>query len=369
VMLMTYSKSSEKILVLVVDLDDDLGREGIKTPVIGYENVLKIAIEYGLKKPNDSDLNAMFSALNIFKKLESKGFDVEISVVSGDQKDPVKASLRVRDSLSVLKKTFGFTSIYFVSDGAYDEKIIPILTGFGNIVGVERVIVEQSRGIEESYILFSRYIKKALTEQPYTRYFLGIPGLILLAYGLLSLMGLTSYVWIGVSLIVGLALSVKGFGVFDQVIEYWKTSPLAGVSLGLSLSLILYTIILDLFVLYLYGFNITSIKNMINLTALPLVTGLILLLSSRIFYKAFKGYPHLIWRDAVLLIPVVFFIIFINNLNNELAKMSENNGFNELTRLFSMQYIYLPLLLAIVITIIMTLFFIILDIIIMRRIG
>ncbi len=360
-------KSDGKVLVLVVDIDDDLGREGFSTPVIGYENVLKIATEFGIRKPSDSDLNALFSALNIYKRLVEEGWNVEIAVLTGDSNNLFKASLKINNFLEALKKTMDFKYIYFISDGVHDERIMPIIENHGKILGIERVIVEQSRSIEETYILLSKYIRKALTEQPYTRFSLGIPGLILLLYAITSLMGFSSYVWETTSLIIGLLLFVKGFGLFDQIIEHWKTSPIIGVLSATAMVLLLYVVFIDLLIIYFYGASVKSLKLLINMSMLPLVLGIASLFSSRIFYKVVKGYPQKIWRDTIYMIPLIFFIVFVNNFNRELSRMGENTSIEQVFKLLEAQHIYLPLLLAIIFTVFLTFFFIVLDILIVKK--
>ncbi|MEM4702165.1 MAG: DUF373 family protein, partial [Archaeoglobaceae archaeon] len=75
-----------KKLVLTIDRDDDLGQKtGISSPGIGRENVLQAAIRLILADPEDSDANAMFSAVKIYDELIEKGEDCEVVVVAGDK--------------------------------------------------------------------------------------------------------------------------------------------------------------------------------------------------------------------------------------------------------------------------------------------
>ena len=71
-----------RTLVLSVDRDDDLGfKAQIECPVIGREACLSAANSLGLADPEDSDLNAIFQAVQIYDELQGKGEDVEIAIV------------------------------------------------------------------------------------------------------------------------------------------------------------------------------------------------------------------------------------------------------------------------------------------------
>src|SRR5205823_6437131 len=63
-----------KILVLCVDRDDDIGvKTGIKTPLIGREANLNAATKLGLADPEDSDVNALLSAISTYDGLVRDG--------------------------------------------------------------------------------------------------------------------------------------------------------------------------------------------------------------------------------------------------------------------------------------------------------
>jgi len=365
---MISQKNPTKLLVLVVDLDDDFGREGIKTPVIGYDNVLKTAIEFGLKQPNDSDLNALFQALKTYNALRGKyGGSIEIAVVAGDPENTANALLRINSLLEELKNKLGFTDIYLISDGVHDELVIPILYNYGRLIGVERVVVTQSMSIERSYVLFGRYLKKALTEQPYTKYFLGIPGLMLMLYIVASLIGVVEYVWQLILLITGITLLVYGFGFHDNLKKYWRTSPLTGFLYGASILLLAYSLATALIALRVYGFELAALKYILTVSSTALIISLILYITCGMFYKILRGEYGSIWREALILIPVVFLAIFIVNLNAELSKVGEVEDLSILVNLLSLNTIYWPLMIGILFAIVLSVVFTILDHVLSRR--
>src|SRR5207247_1009848 len=74
-----------KILVLCVDRDDDIGvKTGIKTPLIGREANLNAATKLGLADPEDSDVNALLSAVSTYDGLVRDGQLAEIATICGD---------------------------------------------------------------------------------------------------------------------------------------------------------------------------------------------------------------------------------------------------------------------------------------------
>ena len=80
----------DRILVLTVDRDDDLGNKtSIRGPVVNRRNVLTAALKLGMADPEESDTNAILGALAQYDRLlESKGAEdeVEVAVLTGDEK-------------------------------------------------------------------------------------------------------------------------------------------------------------------------------------------------------------------------------------------------------------------------------------------
>ncbi|MEM0223784.1 MAG: DUF373 family protein, partial [Thermofilum sp.] len=59
-----------KLLVLCVDRDNDIGTTlGVQTPILGEEALTRVAIEFALRRPEDSDANAIFAALQTLRDL------------------------------------------------------------------------------------------------------------------------------------------------------------------------------------------------------------------------------------------------------------------------------------------------------------
>jgi putative membrane protein len=212
---MSYaSKSKEigKLLILCVDRDNDLGtKAGIETPIIGKEKCKDAASSLALADPEEADANAIFATIKECEDLEGKGYDCEIAIVSGSAKGGIEADRKVREELLFLIERIKPNGIVLVSDGIEDEKVIPIIQSIIPIISVKRVIIRHSQRIEESYEVLGRYLKILVTEPRYARYVLGVPGLLLLMIGILTLTGLVKEATTIALILIGGALIVKAF--------------------------------------------------------------------------------------------------------------------------------------------------------------
>ena len=223
-------QQKERILVLAVDFDDDLSRAGIKTPIYGYKQVLDAAIRFALYDPEDSDLNALFAVLKIADELSSKGYDAIPAVVAGSETGGTTASLMIRKQVEELVKKTRANGVIVVSDGSEDELVVPIISSLTSIYGIRRVVVKQHRGVEETYLLLARYIRKALTEPRFSRLFLGVPGVILIVISALSLAGMLREALLVGLMLLGAAMVITGFGLEDKILSAILETPVSMVS-------------------------------------------------------------------------------------------------------------------------------------------
>jgi Predicted membrane protein len=92
----------ERTAVIYVDWDDDLGKLGIQTPLIGEESVKGAIFKFMEYNPEDSDLNTMIAALNIYKKLKESGIEAEIVFISGSSRSGLEASLEFSSKLDAV---------------------------------------------------------------------------------------------------------------------------------------------------------------------------------------------------------------------------------------------------------------------------
>ncbi len=201
----------------MVDRDDDVGvKTGLKAPIIGRDNCLSAALALGTADPEEADANAIMGAIKAYDQLKSEG-ECEIAIITGSPEGGLRADKIIKGQVDKIKEVVNFTDIVLVSDGVEDEAVLPLLMSYAPIRSVVRIVVKHSQNIEESYIVLGKYIKMALFDMRYSKYFLGIPGLILLIYSILyftPVRDLASYL---ILLLVGIAFIIKGFNLDDAV--------------------------------------------------------------------------------------------------------------------------------------------------------
>lgn len=217
--------SEERILIVCVDRDDDLGvKAGIKGPVIGREANLEAASKLLLADPTEADANAIFGAVKIYDEAKTlfsdPGTEVEIATITGHHEKELLADEEINRQIEQVARIFKPTSIVLVSDGADDELVIPILMRYAPIRSVRRVIVQQSREIEHTYVLIKRYFEKLMKSPSSRSIIMGLPGAILLLYGIFSLIEFQKYLYIGVSILAGLFFLEKGFSLKDRITNW-----------------------------------------------------------------------------------------------------------------------------------------------------
>ncbi len=210
-----------KPLVVVIDIDNDISDVLGVSVVKGEDEVLKAALLYSQERPEDADLNAMFAGFSLYKRLKMRGRDADIVVVGGDRRDIVEAQVKVKERIRDIVRGYGVpVELYIVGDGLDEVMVAEVLSDVAPVAAVKRVIVEQHAGVETSYTLLLRYARKALEDPRYSRYALGIPGLILAVIALLLLFNLISIAVKIALLLLGLIMMVKGFNLEDYIARF-----------------------------------------------------------------------------------------------------------------------------------------------------
>ncbi len=323
---------SKRLLVLNVDIDDDLGSVGIKTPVLGRDEVLKAAIKFGLARPEDSDLNAIFAALSVRDKLVKEGVEAEVALVSGSPRGGVEAGLKVRSQVEEILKRFKADGVILISDGPDDELVIPIIQQIVPIYSARRVIVEQARGIEEMYVLLLRLFRKALTEERFSRYMIGIPGLIIFTLSLLTLLGLMRYAIPVIGTLLGLIMVVRGFGIDVSLKRWWSYSPVTS-----SLTIIaVVTFMMGFAAAYLTvsqfgGISLRTLAALMT-NALPYFSfGIATLISSKIIVKL--QYRDIrVWHEALMVVSISLITIILIKVGNIVLSMPQSANYSQILR-------------------------------------
>ena len=200
----------ERILVVCVDRDDDLGRKAkVIGPIIGRKENLKAATKLALKDPGDTDVNCVFAAVKKFDEIAKK-YQAELVTLTGHGKFGFESDKKLNEQLDFVLGKFKADGFVLVTDGAEDDQIIPILQSRAKILSKETVIVKQAREVESTFYT----IKEALKDPFLSRLVFGIPGIILLLLFLLPQSG-----WQVIMFVAGIYLLLKGFGIEERIIS------------------------------------------------------------------------------------------------------------------------------------------------------
>ncbi|MFZ0965580.1 MAG: DUF373 family protein [Candidatus Bathyarchaeia archaeon] len=214
-------KKQKRIFILCVDRDGDLGAKGgVKTPVVGREENVNAAVALALKDPEEPDANAIFEAVRIYDRLQGEGKSeevFEIATISGSELGWVEADRKIVAELNELLGSFPANEVILVTDGYSDEAVLPLVESRVPVSSVRRIVVKHSQSIEETAALFTRYLKMIMENPRYSRMALGLPGLLFLILGILSIFNLLYYYWIAFIFVLSVFMLVKGFGVDKTV--------------------------------------------------------------------------------------------------------------------------------------------------------
>lgn len=203
-----------KKVVIAIDRDDDLGvKTGIASPVIGRENVLEAAIRLILADPEDSDANAMFSAIKIYDELANKGEDCEVVVVTGDKNVGKVSDNKIAEQLDVVKMKLNPESVIVVTDGSEDEFVLPLVYSRFKVNALQRVVIKQSKTLESTYFL----LKRMFNEPKIARATLAPLGFIFLVYSIFLLFQHPEWGVGGIILFLGLYFVFKAYGL-DKIL-------------------------------------------------------------------------------------------------------------------------------------------------------
>jgi len=223
----TESKTS-RLLVICVDRDDDIGsKAGVATPVVGRNACIEAAQRLALEDPEDADSNSIFAAVKTFEDLISKGYQAEVAIVAGTTSKGVQGDEKIISEVKALVDKFAANGAVIVSDGEDDESVIPIIQNVLPIVSVKRVVMRVSRTVEYSYHVLGRYLKTIAFDSKYSKFFLGVPGILLLIGGIATVLGLTREIFAVLVSILGGAFLIRAFDV-DRAWSHWTKPTPAG---------------------------------------------------------------------------------------------------------------------------------------------
>ena len=218
--------TANKLLVICIDRDDDLGRKtGIPTPVVGRNACIEAAQRLALEDPEDADSNSIFYAVKTYEDLVSKGYNAQVITVTGVENRGVQADEKVASQIKSVLKKFSANGAVIVSDGEDDEMVIPVIQNVIPVISVQRVVMQVSRTIEHSYAVFGKFLKLIMYNPKYSKFFLGVPGILLLIGGIGAVTGYNAEIFAVLVTILGGAFLIRAFDI-DKVWANWaKPTP------------------------------------------------------------------------------------------------------------------------------------------------
>ena len=222
------ASSASRLLVVCVDRDDDVGEKtGIITPVFGRDACIEAAQRLALEDPEDADSNSIFSAIKTYEDLISKGYQVEVVTVAGTENRGVEADEKILREIKAVLQQYSADGAVIVSDGEDDESVIPVIQNVVPVISVQRVVMKVSRSVEYSYAVFGKYLKMIAYDSKYSKFFLGVPGILLLIGGVASVFNLTAQIFAVLVSILGAAFLIRAFDI-DRAWASWSKPTPAG---------------------------------------------------------------------------------------------------------------------------------------------
>ena len=214
------------LLILCIDRDNDLYEKArIAGPLVGRDKNLEGAIALSLADPEDSDSNAIYYAVKTYDKMVKEGHSVEVITLTGDKSLGYVADRNISSQLDRIVSELAPSSCIFVSDGASDEEMLPVIKSRIKVDSTKIVVIKQAKELEKTYFV----LLEKLRDPYFARMFIGIPAILILMLSLSSYLG---WGWQPVGIIIGLVLllhifrvdSMLGDVLKDLTFSYEKTS-------------------------------------------------------------------------------------------------------------------------------------------------
>ncbi|WP_406661580.1 DUF373 family protein [Methanolobus sp. ZRKC3] len=203
-------------LVICIDRDNDIGEKAnVRAPLIGREVNIDAAVRLATADPEDSDTNTIFGGVKVLDELIAKGIDAEIVTLAGDKNVGIISDQIIVNQLDTILKQFKAESAIFISDGAEDENLLPIVQSRIKIDSVKRIVVMQSANLESTYYI----IKHAFNDPKISQTFFVPLGLASLIYAFFLLIDYPQGAIIGILAAVGIYMLYRGFT--DTINLFW----------------------------------------------------------------------------------------------------------------------------------------------------
>jgi putative membrane protein len=222
----SLSTHYKRILVVCIDRDDDLGRNGgVETPVFGRDHCINAGTRLAIEDPEDADSNAIFGAVKIYEELVTKGYETEVAVITGAYNRGIEADEKISSELIQVLSKFKAEGVVIVSDGEDDETVIPLIQAMVPVISIQRIIIRHSRSVEYSYAVFGKYVKMLVYDPRYSKFFLGVPGALLISSGFATIFGFTTEALAIVLSVLGVAFIIRAFDIDKSISSLNRTTP------------------------------------------------------------------------------------------------------------------------------------------------
>lgn len=222
----SLSTHYKRVLVACIDRDDDLGKNGgVETPVFGRDQCINAGTRLAIEDPEDADSNAIFGAVKIYEELVTKGYETEVAVITGAYNRGIEADEKISSELIQVLSKFKAEGVVIVSDGEDDETVIPLIQAMVPVISIQRIIIRHSRSVEYSYAVFGKYIKMLVYDPRYSKFFLGVPGALLISSGFATIFGFTREALAIVLSVLGVAFVMRAFDIDKSISSLNRTTP------------------------------------------------------------------------------------------------------------------------------------------------
>lgn len=303
-----------KYIVLVVDMDDDIGRKAnIKTPLLGRDDCIEGAIKLGLADPGDTDTNSILGGIKLYDELKKEGKDVEIIVIAGHKNvESEECALKIKEQLDFLNYLYDPNFIYIVSDGKEDELVLNYLRNNNIFVWKKRIVIKQNESLESTYYLIQEFLHKTMSQ--YVPLIFTVIGFVLVMGALLEGLG-----WRIIAGLAGIYILLEGSGLTKSIrksfkegkesIEFGKITPIGNI---------LSAIIIIIGILYAYKVSsdleyITALGTFLYTIANPLTLGILIYIVIHFIDEVLYSE-----KDLINLFKGLFFKILLIFMSREL---------------------------------------------------
>ena len=155
----------------------------------------------------------------------SKGYKAQVITVTGVENRGVQADEKVASEIKSVLKKFSANGAVIVSDGEDDEMVIPVIQSVIPVISVQRVVMQVSRTIEHSYAVFGKFLKLVMYNPKYSKFFLGVPGILLLIGGIGAVTGYNVEIFAVLITILGGAFLIRAFDIDKAWTNWAKPTP------------------------------------------------------------------------------------------------------------------------------------------------